>query len=146
MEFKMTPQGQTRFSDKEKGTIGNCLVTCYASYLDLPTDDCPQFQFLFANKHPGEGWWYEVVELWLTAMGYTLKHFQHDPFFKGCTNDYYFAYGMSPRGVMHQVIYKDGKLFHDPHPSRAGVEVNGYKLLERIDGHWRFKDKGSISI
>lgn len=29
--------------------------------------------------------------------------------------------GKSPRGVMHQVVYRDGRLWHDPHPSRDGV-------------------------
>ena len=29
--------------------------------------------------------------------------------------------GPSPRGVLHQVLYRDGRLWHDPHPSRDGV-------------------------
>lgn len=29
--------------------------------------------------------------------------------------------GRSPRGHMHAVIYMDGKLWHDPHPSGLGV-------------------------
>lgn len=126
----MTPQDQTRLSDKEKKIYGNCLVTCYASYMDLPVEECPQFQFLFDCEHPST-FWHKVVKLWLSEMGYVVKQFQNDPFHKGYTEDYYFAWGMSPRGVMHQVIYKDGQLFHDPHPSRAGIEVKGYEVIEK---------------
>jgi hypothetical protein len=32
-----------------------------------------------------------------------------------------FVVGKSVRGVMHQVLYRDGQLWHDPHPSRAGI-------------------------
>lgn len=135
----MTPQDQTHFSDKEKGTHGNCMIATYASYMDLPVDDCPQFQFLFDCKH-FEGFWDEVVRLWLERMGYNRSYLETDPFESGFS-DYYFAYGMSPRGVMHQVIYKDGKLFHDPHPSKAGIEVKGYELLQKIEGHWKWENK-----
>jgi len=32
-----------------------------------------------------------------------------------------FVSGPSPRGVPHQVLYRNGELWHDPHPSRAGL-------------------------
>lgn len=44
--------------------------------------------------------------------------------------------GTSPRKWVldgHAVIYFHGKLFHDPHPSRAGlVDVKSWFLIERI--------------
>ena len=44
------------------------------------------------------------------------------------------AGGVSPRGVKHFVVVKDGQLWHDPHPSRAGLvgEVEEYCILIRI--------------
>lgn len=39
-----------------------------------------------------------------------------------------------PRGVSHMVVYHDGKLAHDPHPSRAGIlEVKRTWVLAPLD-------------
>lgn len=129
----MTPQKQSILSDKSNGIYGNCLVTCYASYFDLKADECPQFQFLFDCKSP-EGFWDEVVALWLRQMGYVRQWtLDNDPFITEQYEDYYFASGVSSRGVSHLVIYKDGKLFHDPHPSNDGlVEVTCFHTLAKI--------------
>lgn len=48
--------------------------------------------------------------------------------------------GTSPRGTDHACIVYDGQLYHDPDPSRAGVERFRYfevvvPILGRIDGH-----------
>ena len=40
---------------------------------------------------------------------------------QGDPGEVLFVMGMSPRGVCHQVLYRDGQLFHDPHPARAGI-------------------------
>lgn len=46
----------------------------------------------------------------------------------------YLASGISPRGVHHMVVMKDGKLVHDPHPSKAGIgEVEHLWLIVPID-------------
>ena len=37
------------------------------------------------------------------------------------STDWLLVAGMSPRGVVHQVVYRGRRLWHDPHPSRAGV-------------------------
>ncbi len=134
----MTLQDQTRLSDKEKGTKGNCLVSCYACYMDLPIEECPQFQFLFDVKH-FEGFWDSVVNLWLSQMGYEREFYEEDPFIIKRTSDYYFACGISPRGFMHQVIYKDGVLFHDPHPSKKGLtNISNFEVIKKIEKHWRW--------
>lgn len=46
---------------------------------------------------------------------------QLDDVDQGDPGEYLFVAGMSPRGVMHQVIYRDGVLWHDPHPSHDGL-------------------------
>jgi hypothetical protein len=33
------------------------------------------------------------------------------------------AAGMTSRGFLHSVVYKDGELWHDPHPSHEGIEA-----------------------
>lgn len=131
----MTIQNQTVLSDVENGVYGNCLVTTYACYLDKKVDECPQFQFLFDCKEP-EGFWDGVVDLWVKSQGYKRLHYMgdYDPFEKEGHDDYYFAWGMSPRGIMHQVIFYKGKLFHDPHPSGAGlVDIRGFEILKRLE-------------
>jgi hypothetical protein len=48
-----------------------------------------------------------------------------------------FVAGKSPRGVMHQVLYRYGRLWHDPHPSRDGIldvaEVLAFRPLTSFD-------------
>lgn len=125
--------GWATYNGKELPIHGNCLMATYACYLDLDINDVPQFQFLFESKQP-EHFWDKCIELWL--MQYGLKEVnwlpEYEPTTKGWT-DYYFAWGMTARGLNHQVIYKDGELFHDPHPSKAGLtEIKGFITLEKI--------------
>lgn len=129
----MKIQDQTYLSDKEKKVYGNCLATCYACYFDIEANNVPQFQFLFDCKEP-EGYWDRVVGDWLSYKGYKREFYppETEPSQHG-HDDYYFAYGLSPRGIMHQVIYKNGILFHDPHPSHDGlVEIKGYEVLKPL--------------
>lgn len=45
----------------------------------------------------------------------------------------YTATGPSSRGVIHIVVYKDGQMIHDPHPSNEGlVSVNYYNVYKKI--------------
>ncbi len=46
--------------------------------------------------------------------------------------EYYMAWGTSPRGIKHSVIYSKGKLVHDPHPDGGGVkDITNYVWLEK---------------
>lgn len=134
----MTPQKQTILTDKAKGIHGNCLITAYASYMDVPAEECPQFQLLYDVKYPYEGFWDNVVEEWLKQMGYERTFFESDPYEKKEYQDFYFAIGKSPRGNSHIVIYKEGKIYHDPHPENNGIEPTSFEILEKIKGHWRW--------
>lgn len=59
------------------------------------------------------------VEDYISYLKYTLA------------DKLYMVSGPSSRGVSHVVIYKDGELFHDVHPSREGVlSVNEVYSLE----------------
>jgi hypothetical protein len=107
------------------------MMTTYACYFDCDVQEVPNIEDLF-DCQP-EGFWYRALEVWLSEYKYKreVSH-ESDPHLSGWS-DYYFAIGPSPRGVMHQVIYKDGKLFHDPHPSGGGIlSVERYLTLENI--------------
>lgn len=100
---------------------GNCFAACVASALDLDLEDVPHFiewGVAFGDSEDsGTAWWVMFVG-YLFGRGF---HVVEVPSIDSAEAELVFAHGMSPRGVMHQVLYLDGELWHDPHPSRAGV-------------------------
>ena len=130
----MKPLTQTIVSGN--GQTGNCLQTAVASLLEMPLERVPHFV-----KHArNQGEKMEMMKRWLLAHGYELigiasaekindkKLTKGLPQSKGCV----VAFGISPRNYNHAVIYKDGKLLHDVHPSRAGLSVlNGFYIIEK---------------
>ena len=93
---------------------GNCFSACVASMLEIPLDAVPYFM-----GRGGE--WFTYFEEWLQPHGY----------YPVCFNDanyrpqgLYILSGKSPRGdFLHSVIARGLDVVHDPHPSRAGVEL-----------------------
>ncbi len=128
----MTPIKQTKLYSNVGIHNGNCYASCFASLLDLPLWMVPPFDDMFGRKD-----WYNRPREWLEKMcRKSLKHFVvHDdeehPL--DVLPEFYIATGKSPRGVYHAVIYSKGKLFHDPHPSDAGIiSVQGIEYLEDL--------------
>lgn len=121
--MEISGQKQTKLHDPEKGIRGNCMVACYANYLNIPIENCPAFEELFSCTKPN-GFWWDCVLLWWERMGYSYQY---------CTdkkdlpeivfNGLYFVSGISPRNseINHLVIYKKGELFFDPHPDGTGI-------------------------
>lgn len=121
--MELSFQKQTKLHNPEKGIFGNCMVTCYANYLNIPVESCPAFEELFSCKKP-EGFWWQVVELWWKHKGYTVNYVVDvndvpADVLKGIC----FVTGKSPRNsaVNHMVIYKNGQLYFDPHPDNTGI-------------------------
>ena len=110
--------------------MGNCVSACVASLLNRPLDEVPHFgeEGLALgdtlqdgpNGRVGHGiaWWAMLLG-YMAAAGYAPVELtdvdQAEP------GELLFVAGMSPRGIMHQVIYRDGELLHDPHPSHDGL-------------------------
>lgn len=66
--------------------------------------------------------WNTVKDMWLASIGYTEDYIEDiDAWLIANPDTPYMASGKSSRGVDHVVIYKNGKLFHDPHPSGEGL-------------------------
>lgn len=107
----MIPVDQTQFAGQ--GVGGDCVRASVASILELPIEQVPHF--LEIAPEPSQ--WGFAFEDWMNERGLAvwLKH-GHTPF-----EGYYLASGPSPRGVSHMVVYLNGDLAHDPHPSRAGI-------------------------
>jgi len=100
---------------------GNCLPACVATALDIPLEKVPHF-IEFGIQINGEGdriaWW-SIFLGFMAGHGLWPVHLETPE--QAETGEVVFVMGMSPRGVCHQVLYRDGQLWHDPHPSKDGV-------------------------
>lgn len=116
----MKPVDQTRI-----GVGGNCFQAVLASLLEVPLEAVPDF----CNIYPEETW-YEQCEGWLVALHrkvYVTLAADNEaicraymPLFQ--SGICYLAAGPSAsNGLSHVVIYQNGRLVHDPNPSRAGL-------------------------
>ncbi len=146
----MIPHTQKYFGNGDDGsTPGDCFRTAIASLLGYKVAlDVPHF--VDQPKDAPTGKWYDDTVAWLTEHGYRLTIFEDTiqsmtlwtdgvvsqplkdlelPGFKGVT---LLAHGMSERGLRHTVVWRDGELLHDPHPSGAGLvsEPDEYWLIE----------------
>lgn len=104
---------------------GNCLAACVATLLSLPLDEVETYLDGVTAEALEARWWERFCS-WLRARGMTALYLPWgDPspeaYTYGRPGLAYIANGMGPRGLEHSVVYCDGKQFHDPHPSRAGL-------------------------
>lgn len=125
---------QTRFGgpDAPPGEQGNCYAACLASLFHFPLHSIP----VYPDKD-----WFLSYQRWLRPRGLMVMVFHENPFslpeyseFGVCV-----ASGMGPRGYRHAVLWQDGKLLHDPHPSNAGlVSVDEYDVfvITNPDRYW----------
>ena len=107
----MKPVDQTQFVGE--GVGGNCVQASVASILELDLSSVPHFLEIAARP---EEWEFAFMD-WLEERGIGYIRRTGDWVFDG----YYLVNGPTERGSTHMVVYKDGKLAHDPHPSRAGL-------------------------
>ncbi len=110
---------------------GNCYAAAIASILEVPITEVPNVETLFDVDN---FLWDHVMEKWLESRGWESRHNHHfkvfhddtlkeqrDDWYQECADKLYLVSGRSPRGVMHICIFKNGKLIHDPHPTREGI-------------------------
>lgn len=138
----MSRVDQTIFVNDPKRK-GNCVAACVATFLGCSLDEVPHFiEFGIAygdsedvkDVSAGNNWWAMLLGF-MAARGYwpvELESITH-----GEVGETLFVAGKSPRGVTHQVLYRHGRLWHDPHPSRDGVldvaEVLAFRSLPGFD-------------
>lgn len=98
---------------------GNCQSAVLAMLLDLPLDAVPNF---FEQGKNDLEWW-EAYYRFLEEQNFSFVIFagEHAETRAKSTKGFYEVSGPSSRGVEHAVVYKDGELWHDPHPSREGL-------------------------
>ena len=119
---------QDKYYEPEKGLYGNCQQAALASLLGLPLEDVPNFM-------EAEGGFWSSFWKFVLGRGYAIIELSGPRHF----NCHHLAYGPSPRGCGHAVVYRSGQLVWDPHPSRAGIlEVETCCLIVPQDlAEWR---------
>lgn len=101
-------------SDPERR--GNCLSACVATYLGVDLEQVPHFAEYLPDE--GDSWWHLFIGF---MAGHGVWPVELDDPSDAEPSEVVFVCGPSERGVLHQVLYRDGGLWHDPHPSRAGL-------------------------
>lgn len=116
----MKPVNQDQYGKNAK-YYGNCLQACVASLFELPLEAVPHFM-LFKDK------WWEALYLFIQSINYELLGFvdgepPHNGQYYIVSIDFGEQYDFG-----HSVIFKDGKITHDPHPIKwdATDKVVGY--------------------
>lgn len=125
-----------------EGRYGDCFRAVVASILELPYDDVPHVMaypegtpdVVLPNGQPASQW-YVDLRAWLAPRGldcitYDLNQFRRDggdvsALLRNLTM-YHDLAGPSPRfpGVLHSCVAREGRVVHDPHPSRTGIDVS----------------------
>lgn len=107
--------------------LGNCVAACVATALALPLEQVPHFieygveygdKVDPADTSTGNAWFTMMLGFF---AGHGLWPISVDSPDDAEPGEIVFVHGPSERGVSHQVLYRNGVLWHDPHPSRAGL-------------------------
>jgi hypothetical protein len=132
----LTPVYQDLFFEKGKDNSqqrGNCLSAVVASLLDLPLKAVPNFVEI--DTLGGPNWWWHMWKyLELMNKELVMINPRNPP-----AGKYYTLAGLSKRAteyapIHHIVIFKDGKLIHDPVPGGDGNYT--------YDNGWYLQDSG----
>lgn len=127
----MIPIMQTDFTFE----TGNCGEACVASILEIEPLDIPS---LYNPKDSEDGLVYaKNLRVFLSGFGLSYidlsmrEGYLPEDFFKDC---WIIATGLSPRGTKkwhrHGVVWRNGKIMHDPHPSGDGLsEIDMYGIF-----------------
>ena len=118
----MIPVMQTEFAKRgESGEIvkcGNCMAACVASILEKSIDEIPTLRKLDQGFCQSGA----LME-YLNSIGCTLGVLGGPDGFHPLYSDcYYIACGPAKRGFSHAVVYRYGRLAHDPHPDGTGID------------------------
>lgn len=128
----MKPVLQTDFveydAEGKQIKYGNCLQAAIASVLELPLEEVPNF--IMMGPDPSYG--HYNMHKWLEERGIVMHRLREGRNWSFPT--YHLAIGKTVRGTNHAVIYKEGRLAHDPHPDGTGlIEAKDLYILIPVD-------------
>ena len=130
-------EDQTELSSEDGLTKGNCLSACLANLLNINLKDIPNFCYFedkwffhfseFLRKHN-----YEFEGSYYFNLANTPQTWEGLLELSPGINGIFIASGKSPRAYVkngHAVLYKEGRLLHDPSPTKAGILTLDYVFL-----------------
>lgn len=126
---------QTRFGagDIEKGEMGgNCFQASLASLLGLHDisqipDEADTFTRLCKEDKRPTSWYVLWDAYWLDVQAHLSDAFGLQLINPVSVQSTLFEHveclagGLTERGLPHSVVWKNGMVVHDPHPSRSGI-------------------------
>lgn len=133
----MIKVNQSIIANENKETYpvpGDCLRACVCSILEMGIDDVPHFII------EQDDWVGKMIQ-WLNSKGYEFKGCKYGTdvltYDKGI-DGYYIVNGLSRfflnGKTRHSVVFKDGKMVHDPNPNSKGLQSIEYcYMIEKID-------------
>lgn len=101
------------------GEKGNCFSACLAAMLGIRLSDVPNFFDLGTNDRE----WWIAVRTWLADFNIGVINIGMWGDYLKNQKGFLIVGGMGKRGHHHAVIFKDGELWHDPHPDKDGIEA-----------------------
>ena len=128
----MIPVLQDSFYDADvppEQQRGNCLSAVVASLIEVPLNTVPNFVQNNVDHEGDPTWdWWNCMLDFVKESGFEMRYLRienddRSTFPPPSEGEFYAVSGISPRNskIYHIVIYQDGKMVHDPHPSQAGL-------------------------
>jgi hypothetical protein len=120
------PVDQEFLHDPENGVYGDCMRACIATLLSVQRSDVPHF---LSDGDDCDAVEFSLrVNRFLKSFGLFLVDMTGFDFSTdGETAEvYHLIYGYTERGTYHAVVGKNGRVIHDPHPSKAGLIGNDW--------------------
>jgi hypothetical protein len=123
----VTRSEPARIMQTEFGPQGNCQSACLAMMLGCDIAEVPNFAAVAGDANDKAA----AMSAWLRRRGlWSIAFVKWQGLPWPPPYGFYIASGVSPRGYRHTVIYRDGELWHDPHPEGGGIdEVQDIDLI-----------------
>ena len=131
----MKPVDQSKLSTDENPHAGDCFGACVCSILETDLAAFPDLSAYFEPDQWNE--WQRQIDVYLMQHGYVHVdvEFRKDLRDVVVPRGWSIPYGPTVRSAdrLHAVVAYDGRVIHDPHPSRAGLtSIQGWTLLVPI--------------
>lgn len=125
--------------DPAREEAGDCLRATVASIFELPIEEVPHFCDTGLERPGNKSVWSWALIGWCFTAGVVIDARQVTDgeriAYSGIPG-YCILSGPGPRGWRHSVVGYQGRMVHDPHPSRAGlVSIDEIEILVPINNH-----------
>lgn len=120
--LKQTRFGSSDFHDKKKRENSYAtVIACFLGFEDA--EDSLQIQEHYPDfDNDDDVTWALAFSKWIEDQGYDWGNMDGHSYDDSC----YIVLGVSYRGDAHACIYKNGQLWHDPHPDGTGLNQEMY--------------------